>query len=127
MSQVKQADKKGKNKGFWPLIGFGLAISAGVLAWFLREPVYNMLARSPAIPNFPPAGIAPDQMKLLVAAALFTIILGFAGLIIAMAAPKSRGRVKEQDLIKERKGVMKAKAIKKARQRELNRQMKSGK
>ncbi len=126
-SQVKQADKKRKNKAFWPLIGFMLALSAGVLAWFLKDPVYSWLARSPVIPGFPPAGIDPAQMRLLVAAALFTIMLGFAGLVIALAAPKSAQRVKETDLIKERKMVMKEKELKKARQRELNRQMKSGK
>jgi|FLYN01.1.fsa_nt_gi hypothetical protein len=127
MSQVRQAEKKGKNKAFWPLIGFLLALAAGILAWFLRDPVYDLLARSPAIPNFPPPGIAPAQMKLLVAVALFTIILGLAGLIIALAAPRNPVWVKEKDLMKERSRVVKEKELKKARQREINRQMKSGK
>jgi hypothetical protein len=125
-SQVKQADKKGKSRAFWPLIGFMAALSAGILAWFLKDPVYTWLARGP-IPNFPPAGIAPYTMKLLVAAALFTIILGFTGLIIALAVPKNKRRVKEEDLVKERKKALKAKEISRARQREINRQMKSGK
>lgn len=127
MSQVKQAEKKGKNRAFWPLIGFGLAVSVGILSWFLKDPVYTWLARSPLIPGFPPAGIDPFQMRLLVAAALFTIMLGFAGLIIALAVPKSPSRVREKDLVKERKMVVKQKELKKARQREINRQMKSGK
>jgi hypothetical protein len=66
-------------------------------------------------------------MRLLVAAALFTIMLGIAGLVIALAAPRSAKRVKETDLIKERKMVVKEKELRRARQRELNRQMKSGK
>lgn len=125
MSQIKMAEKKGKNKAFWPLIGFVLAISIGVLAWFIKDPVYTWLANGP-IPNFPPPGIAPATMKLLVAAAIFTVLAGVGALIIAMAVPKSTSRVKEQDLVNERKGALKEKELKKARQREINRQMKSG-
>jgi len=124
-SQVKQAEKKGKNKAFWPLIGLGAAVSAGILAAALKDPAYTWLART--LPNFPPAGIAIAQLKLLVAVAIFTIILGLTGLIIALAVPRSPRRVKEQDLMKERKLMVKEKELRKARQRELNRQMKSGK
>ncbi len=124
-SQVKQVEKKGRSRAFWPLIGFMAALSAGILGWFLRDPVYTWLAR--AVPGFPPAGIAPATMKLLVAAALFTIVLGLTGLIIALAVPRNPRRVKEQDLIKERKQRIKEQNIKRARQREINRQMKSGK
>jgi hypothetical protein len=124
-SQVKQAEKKGKSKAFWPLIGFMAALSAVILGWFLKDPVYTWLAR--VVPGFPPAGIAPATMKLLVAAALFTIVLGLTGLIIALAVPRNPRRVKEQDLVKERKQAIKAKELSRARQREINRQMKSGK
>jgi hypothetical protein len=124
-SQVKQAEKKGKSRAFWPLIGFMAALSAGILGWFLKDPVYSWLGR--VVSGFPPAGIAPFTMKLLVAAALFTIVLGLTGLIIALAVPRNPRRVKEQDLIKERKQAIKAQNLRRARQREINRQMKSGK
>jgi hypothetical protein len=124
-SQVKQAEKKGRSKAYWPLIGFMAAISAGILGWFLKDPVYTWLSR--AVAGFPPAGVAPATMKLLVAVALFTIVLGLTGLIIALFVPKNTRRIKEQDLVKERKQAIKAQNLRRARQRQINRQMKSGK
>ena len=122
-SQVKQAEKK-KNKAFWPLIGFVLAVALGILAYFLREPVYDWL--SDVVRGFPPPGVAPATMKLIVAGALFLVMGGFVALIISLAVPKDPRRVKNTDLVKERKMKLKDAEIRKRRQQQINRENRSG-
>jgi hypothetical protein len=122
-SQIKQAEKK-KNKAFWPLIGFALAVSLGILAYFLKDPVYSWL--NVTVRGFPPAGIAPATMKLVVAGALFLVMGGLVALIISLAVPKDTRQVKTTDLVKERKMKLKDAEIRKRRQQQINRQNRSG-
>jgi hypothetical protein len=65
-------------------------------------------------------------MKLIVAGALFLVMGGLVALIISLAVPKDPRRVKNTDLVKERKMKLKDAEIRKRRQQQINRENRSG-
>jgi mannitol-specific phosphotransferase system IIBC component len=111
--------KPTKNKAFWPLIGFVLAVAIAAIAWALAPSVVSFLgARLKGFPRGP-------QMNLYTTIVLFFMFGGVASLIVAAAMPKKKSQVKETDLVKERKQMMAEKAARKKRQQMINKDMKS--
>lgn len=128
MSQIRQAERKQKNKAFWPLIGFVLAVAIGVFAWFIAPDVARFaLARLPQLGN---AGTVAS-LRPIFAGLVFIVVGGIAALIVALmvstGTPKDPTQVREKDMVKQRTRLVREKEARKRRQRDINRQMKSGK
>jgi hypothetical protein len=105
---------------FWPVIGFVLAVSLIALAYALAPSTLLFLKKN--LKNFPPI---TDQLKLFMTFILFLIFLAVTGFAVAIAMPKKKSAVSEKDMVNERKDMVAAKAARKKRQQDINRQMKS--
>ena len=126
-SQIKQAERK-KNRAFWPVIGFILAVAIGIFAWFIAPEVSAFLLRK--LPQLGTAGTV-QSIRPFVAVGIFLITGGITVLIVAAMVsantPKDPTKVKEKELIKQRNMQIRSKEARKRRQQDINRQMKSGK
>jgi uncharacterized membrane protein YgaE (UPF0421/DUF939 family) len=112
--------KPTKNKAFWPLIGFILAVALAAIAWVIAPSVVSFL-HSKLGARFPTGA----QMNLYTTVMLFLMLGGLSALIVAATMPRKKSQVKEADLVKERKDMLAAKAARKKRQQLLNKDMKS--
>ncbi len=126
-SQIKQAERK-KNRAYWPVIGFILAVAIGVFAWFIAPDVTRFLRDH--LPQLRNAGTA-EMMRPFVAVGIFLVTGGIAVLIVAgmisASTPKDPTKIKEKELVKQRNAQVRAKEARRRRQQDINRQMKSGK
>ncbi|MBI5669414.1 MAG: hypothetical protein HZC41_15530 [Chloroflexi bacterium] len=112
-----------KTRAFWPVIGFVLAVSLGVLAWALGPAAYEFL-RDNRIINFSISNYPRATWELIITGVLFVVMLMFASLVVAAARPRQKSEVREKDLVKERDRMVREQKAKKILQREINRQMK---
>lgn len=112
-----------KTRAYWPVIGFVLALSLGVIAWALGPAGYNFL-RDNRIVNFAITNISRATWELIISGVLFVVLLMFASLVVAAARPKQKSEVREKDLVKERDKMVREQKAKKVLQREINRKMK---
>jgi len=119
-SQVKLATRA-RRRWAWPVVGFILAVSLGVLAYVLAPMVIQFLRSS--LRGFDTSGLASTTLRWIFTAILFVIFVTLAGLIVAVAAPKPRGTVKYGDLVKEREAMKIEKKRKKTQARKLAQQM----
>jgi len=105
MSQVRIAEKKGKSKAFWPIIGLVLAVALGIIAWFIAPYVRDFVFTR--FPNSITAfNTMPDQQQLIIfTAAVFLLLGSLVAMIVAFAVPKDSSRVKDKDLVKEQKAL----------------------
>lgn len=115
---LKKTEPRGK--AFWPILGLLLALSAGALSWAFTPEVVRYLDRS--LPSFP--AVTPT-VSLIVGGILFILIAMIFSLVVALAVPKRKGAVNETKLAKERSEMVRGKAARKVRQRDINRQNKA--
>ncbi len=113
----------GQMRAFWPVLGFVLAISFGVLAWALGPAGYEFL-RDNRIVNFAASNVSRDVWEWVIRGVIFVILLMLASLIVAAARPRQVTDVREKDLAKERIQLRKDIRSKKELQRRINKQMK---
>lgn len=119
-SQVTIA-RRSRRRWAWPVVGFILAVSLGVIAYALAPSVIQLVRSS--LRGFDTSGLAPTTLRWIFTAILFVIFLTIAGLIVAVAAPKPRDTVKYGDLVKEREAMVAEKKRKKLHARRLAQQM----
>ncbi|MCS7070317.1 MAG: hypothetical protein NZM00_02355 [Anaerolinea sp.] len=119
-SQVKVAVRS-RRRWAWPVVGFILAVSLGVIAYMLA-PAAIQFVRS-TLRGFDTSGMAPTTLRWIFTAILFVIFITLAGLIVAVAAPKPRDTVKYSDLVKEREAMQAERKRKKLQARRLAQQM----
>lgn len=117
--------KQTRNSAFWPLLGLLLAVSLGIVAYVLAPGTITILDN--ALPNFPPSGVDPNTLRLIIAAIVFVILILIAGLIVAVSMPRQKDRtmVSEKTLMKERQDMVLEKKARKVRQQQINKQGKS--
>jgi len=80
-------------------MGLILAVALAAIAWFSKDAVTEILPANVRTQLDLLPGI---QGELAVAAFLFIIMLGIVAIIVALAAPKKRINVKDQDMLKDR-------------------------
>ncbi|MGQ9907449.1 MAG: hypothetical protein ACUVS2_01310 [Candidatus Flexifilum sp.] len=119
-SQVKVAGRA-RRRWAWPVVGFILAVSLGVIAYMLAPTVIQLLRTN--LRGFDTSGMAPTTLRWIFTAILFVIFITLAGLIVAVAAPKPRDTVKYSDLVKEREAMQAERKRKKIQARRLAQQM----
>jgi Mn2+/Fe2+ NRAMP family transporter len=112
--------KPEKNRAFWPVIGFVLAVALFAIAFVLAPEVNKFLKGR--LPNYPRA---TQQLNLIMAVILWLIMGSIVSLSVAIAMPKKKSAVSEKDVDKARKAMVAEKVARKKRQQELNKQMKS--
>ncbi len=113
-----------KTRAFWPLIGFILALSLGVLAYALGEPVIQWMATSKIVRGFPSPEVPLITWYWIARGVMFVVLLMFASLIVAASRPRQKSEVRETDLKKEREKMVRQNKARKELQRQINRQMK---
>jgi uncharacterized membrane protein YhaH (DUF805 family) len=113
-----------KTRAFWPVIGFVLAVSLGVIAYVLGEPVMQWMKTSRIVPGFPSPDVPMDTWYWIARGVLFVVMLMFASLIVAAARPKQKSEVRETDLKKEREKMVRQNKARKVLQQQINRKMK---
>lgn len=119
-SQIKVATR-GRRRWAWPVVGFILAVSLGVIAYMLAPAAIQLVRTS--LRGFDTSGMAPTTLRWIFTAILFVIFLTLAALIVAVAAPKPRNTVKYSDLVKEREAMQAERRRKKIQARKLAQQM----
>ncbi len=108
-----------RGKVFWPVLGFLLALSSAALSFVFTDPVIAALRKS--LRNFP----NDAKVRIIVGVILFALIAMVFSLIVAIAVPRKKSGVTEIQMTKDRKAMVNAKAARKIRQREVNRQGKA--
>lgn len=109
-----------RGKAFWPVLGLLLALSSAALAWVFTQPVIDFLRKS--LPSFPRQ---TNVVTIIVGVALFFLIAMLFSLVVAMAVPKRKSAVTEINVAKQRDEMVREKAARKVRQRDINRQNKA--
>lgn len=107
--------EKRKRSTLTPIIGLGIAIVLGVIAWLVAPTVLAALAR--ALPNF-----NGGELPLATTRPIFTIIivvltLIIFGLVAALVTPKDAQTASEAQLEKERDALRKRQKAERAQQR----------
>ncbi|NJL57419.1 hypothetical protein HC928_21480 [bacterium] len=104
-------------KAFLPVMGFLLLIVLGVMAYFLSEPVHELL-----MDNLD--GVPADQeVRYLVGAVLFVVMTMVVGMVYAAFAPKPSKTVTESQLKRERMMLDAEKKARRKRKQAANRKM----
>jgi hypothetical protein len=119
MSQIKIVEKR-RSRALRPLLGLILALALGVISFVLAPSVVTWLQSQNR--RFG-ATLEPQVLQLLVAAAIFGVLLTIFALLVAAATPKKMIDVKDTDLMKERKQNQMHKEYERKRQRQLNRKL----
>lgn len=114
----------GKNRAFWPLIGFILALSLGVLAWALGPVVIDWMDDTNIVRGFPSPEVPRTTWNWIATGVMFVVLLMLASLVVAAARPKQSTDVKEKELVKERDQMRREIKARKELQRRINKQMK---
>ena len=109
-----------RGKAFWPVLGFLLALSSGALAWVFTPSVLDFLKKS--LSNFP--RVTPT-ISLIVGGIIFVVLALLFSVIVAFAVPRKKSAVTEIQMAKDRNLLVREKAARKVRQREINRQNKA--
>lgn len=117
MTQVKQAERKAK-RSWWPLIGFLLVVSLGIISYFLAPTVIDVTLR--LLPRLSLRGVSPEVARWIFTALTFGILIILVGLLVALFAPRKRTLVKETDLVKEREAMLRERERTKLHQRDVN-------
>ncbi|MFN8378556.1 MAG: hypothetical protein U0452_07780 [Anaerolineae bacterium] len=117
MTQVRMQEKKVK-RSWWPLIGFMLIVSIAVISYAAAPSVIDVTRQ--ALPRLNLRGLAPETQRVLFAALTFLILVIFAGMIVAVFAPRRRTLIKETDVVKERDIMLRQRERDKKKQREVN-------
>lgn len=117
MTQIRMQEKKVK-RSWWPLIGFLLIVSIAIISYAAAPNVIDITRQ--ALPRMNLRGLAPETQRLAFAALTFLILVIFAGMVVAVFAPRRRMLVKEDSVIKERDAMLKQREKDKKRQREIN-------
>ncbi|HEX2906938.1 MAG TPA: hypothetical protein VHO69_08765 [Phototrophicaceae bacterium] len=112
-----------RNKAFWPVMGFVMALSFGVLAYALKGVGYDFL-RDNHIVRFSITGISRGTWEWVIAGVIFVILAMLSSLIVAAARPKQKSEIREKDIEKEREKMRRDIKAKKELQKRINRQMK---
>ncbi|MCL4251529.1 MAG: hypothetical protein KJ065_25480 [Anaerolineae bacterium] len=115
MSQVRMAHKKNR-RALWPVMGLIMAVALGAIAWLGKDFVMNLL---PASVRSQLTRLPGIQGEVAVAVFMFVIMLGVVAVIVAIAAPKRRINVKEQDMLKEREQMVREKAARERRAKKM--------
>lgn len=114
---------KEKKRGMWPLYGLLMAIAAGAFAYVIG-PELIPVVRSITNGRFTGFELPPEQMRLAFMAVTFLVLVTIGALIVAIAMPKKKSRVKENDLRKEKVLVQKEEKRRRARQLIMEQKMK---
>lgn len=118
-SQVKIQEKK-RGRRSWPVMGFLLIVAFTVIAYLIAPGVIDWLRDN--LRGFRTTGMNQTTLRWVFTAIIALILSLFAGMIIAVAAPKKPINVKMSDLAKERDQLVDAKAKRKKQQRRINRE-----
>lgn len=114
---------KEKKRGMWPLYGLLMAIAAGAFAYVIG-PELIPVVRNITSGGFTGQELPPEQMRLAFMAVTFLVLVTIGALIVAIAMPKKKSRVKENDLRKEKVLVQKEEKRRRARQLIMEQKMK---
>lgn len=117
MTQIRMQEKKVK-RSWWPLIGFLLVVSIAIISYAAAPSVMD--ATRQALPRLNLRGLAPETQRLVFAAITTLILVVFAGLVVALFAPRRRTLVKETDIIKSREVMLRERERDKKKQRAIN-------
>lgn len=109
-----------RGKAFWPVLGLLLALSSAALAWVFTPSVLAFLKSN--LRNFPPITTTLSLMTTVILFALFAMVFS---LIVALAMPRRKSQVTEIQMAKDRDAMVREKAARKVRQRDINRQGKA--
>jgi hypothetical protein len=120
LSERQKKEEIKRRKAFWPVLGFLLAVAAGVLAFVLIPGTYSFLNAN--LRNFPPLS---QDVQIIIWLVLFIVFVTFGSLVVAMAVPKPKIAVTETALMKERNQRIKETRARKVRQSMINREGKS--
>lgn len=104
-------------KAFLPVMGFLLLIVLGVMAYFLSEPVHELLMDN--LDGVP----ADEEVRYLVGAVLFVVMTMVVGMVYAAFAPKPSKTVTESQLKRERMMLDAEKKARRKRKQAANRKM----
>lgn len=120
-SEIDRLNKKKKSpiNAFLPVLGLLLAVSFGVLSWFLapglREATANQFS------NFRGDELPEPYMTLAFAAFIFLMLMSFAGFTVALFAPKQKSKVKDKELLDARKELKAEKERRKRHRAKMSR------
>ena len=117
MTQIRMQEKKVK-RSWWPLIGFLLVVSIAIISYAAAPSVMD--ATQQARPRLNLRGLAPETQRLGFAAITTLIRVVFAGLVVALFAPRRQTLVKETDIIKSREVMLRERERDKKKQRAIN-------
>lgn len=104
-------------RAFLPVMGLVLLVTLGVMAYFLSEPVHELLMDN--LQGVP----ADEEVRYVVAAVMFVVMMMVVGMIYAAFAPKPAKTVTESQLKRERMMVEAEKKARKQRRQQVNRKM----
>lgn len=114
MSMPRKTPPRGR--AFWPVLGFLLALSAGVLAFVFTDPTIAFLkTKLHPFPN-------DAKVPIIIGVILFALFAMIFSLIVAFAVPRKKSAVTEIQMAKDRKVMVNQKMARKIKQREINRQ-----
>ncbi|MDX2138096.1 MAG: hypothetical protein SF123_08365 [Chloroflexota bacterium] len=102
MSQVKVSERR-QSRAAWGVMGFFLAVALGVASWFLAPVLTDALPRN--LQNLLEQRFPEPAGQIIVAAAIFVILLSVVGVIVAIFAPKPRATVNDSDMLKDRQAM----------------------
>lgn len=121
MSQIKLAQTK-RRRGLWPVMGLLLAVALGVISYIFAPNIIQLTRQ--LLPQFRPAGMPQEQLRLVFTVLTFAVLLAFSALLVAIFMPKKRTVIKDTDLKKERDEMIAYKRADRQRQRQINLQTK---
>ena len=109
--------KKDPLKAFLPAIGLLLALAFAAIAFFLREPVQQLLIDQNVLTE-----PVDEKVGYVIGGVIFLVLMLFAGFIFALFAPKPAKRVTESELKKEREAMQREAQERKERRRKMQKQ-----
>jgi hypothetical protein len=100
-----------------PVLGFVLFGCSLAISYVLSEPVRRFLERQTG------ADLSGDEMRIVIGFAIFIIMVMLSGLLYTVMIPRKKSIVKDLDLVKERKAIDKEREARKARRRQVKKQL----
>jgi Na+/proline symporter len=115
------AKKKDPLKPFYAIIGLVIMVAAAAIGYFAAPTIIDSVWQylPPEIRDIP-----ADQLRIIFAAAIFFIVVGFLGFVFAIFAPRPPKGVSERELSVERKNKDKERRRMKKRRSAMRKRMK---
>jgi hypothetical protein len=120
MSNFRVAEKKSR-RGLWPLYGLLMALALGAISYVLGPVVLQFMRSRSA--QFSIGTLNDQQVELLLSGIVFVLLLAFATLILAVAAPKKKSEVKDAALVKEKRQMEVERKQRRKRELEIQRKL----